>query len=149
MNPELKELYTKSGGEIKEFEKLSGEIEIGYRIEYEKRISEIDVFMFGLVSGDFNPVHFDEDVAARTKFGGKVVHGMLTTSLVSAAIARMPGIVVLLEACFRYTKPVRIGDTVKVVGEVVEKERNRFKLDVKCLVGNDVVAEGYVKVLIW
>ncbi len=149
MNAELKDIYVRSGGEIKEFEKLSGEIEVGYKIEYKKKISEVDVFMFGLISGDFNPVHFDEDVAARTKFGGRVVHGMLTTSLVSAAIARMPGIVVLLEACFRYTKPVRIGDIVRVVGEVIEKERNRFKLDVKCFVGDEVVAEGCVKALSW
>ena len=74
---------------------------------------------------------------------------MLTTSLVSAAVARMLGIVILLEACFKYTKPVRMGDTVKVVGVVVEKEKNRFRLDVKCFVGKDVVAEGYVKALSW
>jgi 3-hydroxybutyryl-CoA dehydratase len=146
---EMKGIYRKLGGEIKSFEKFGGEVDVGYKIQYEKRINEADIEAFGLISGDFNPVHFDEEFAKTTKFGGRVVHGMLTTSLVSAAVARMPGIVVLLESYFKYTAPVRIGDVVRVEGEVVEKEKNRYKLEVKCFVGDRVVAEGWVKILIW
>ncbi|NOY11459.1 MAG: acyl dehydratase [Archaeoglobi archaeon] len=149
MLEEIKEIYRKYGGEVVEFEKFEGDVDVGYTIEYEKRLEEVDVCFFGLASGDLNPLHFDEEVAKTTRFGGRVVHGMLTTSLVSAAVARMPGIVVLLEASFRYTKPVRIGDVVKVVGEVVEKDRRKYRLNVRCLVGEDVVAEGYVVVLLW
>ncbi len=146
---DVRELYSKEGGEIKSFEKFPGELDVGYEFEYEKKIAEIDVQMFGLVSGDFNPVHFDEEFASKTKFKGRVVHGMLTTSLVSAAIARLPGIIVLLENYFKYTAPVRIGDTVKVKGKVVEKEKNRYKIDITCLVGDKVVAEGWTKILVW
>ena len=146
---ELSKIYSEAGGELKEFEKFKGEFEVGTRITYEKRLTEADVALFGLVSGDLNPVHFDEEVASKTRFGGRVVHGMLTTSLVSAAVARIPGTVVLLEDSFRYTAPVRIGDTVRVEGIISEKERNRYKIDVKCWVGERVVAEGYVKILIW
>lgn len=146
---DMRGIYRKLGGEVKSFEKLGGEVDVGYRIEYEKRISEADVEAFGLISGDFNPVHFDEEFASKTKFGRRVAHGMLTTSLVSAAVARMPGVVVLLETYFRYTAPVRIGDVVRVEGEVTEKEKNRYRLEVKCLVGDKVVVEGWVKVLIW
>ncbi len=146
---ELSKIYSEAGGELKEFEKFKGEFEVGARITYEKRLTEADVALFGLVSGDLNPVHFDEEVASKTRFGGRVVHGMLTTSLVSAAVARIPGTVVLLEDSFRYTAPVRIGDTVRVEGIISEKERNRYKIDVKCWVGERVVAEGYVKILIW
>jgi 3-hydroxybutyryl-CoA dehydratase len=86
---------------------------------------------------------------SRTKFGGRVVHGALTTSLVSAALARLPGIPIALEVYFKYISPIRIGDVVRVEGVVTEKEReNRFKVGVKCLVGERVVAEGYAKVLI-
>ena len=74
---------------------------------------------------------------------------MLTTSLASAAVARLPGTVVLLEAGFRYLRPVRVGDTVRVVGEVVERDGNRYRIEVKCLVGERVVAEGYGKILLW
>ncbi|MCC6046275.1 MAG: MaoC family dehydratase [Ignisphaera sp.] len=147
---ELSKLYAELGGELKPFEKFSGKIDVGYKVVYEKRITEVDVAFFGLVSGDLNPLHFDEELASRTKFGGRVVHGALTTSLVSAALARLPGIPVALEVYFKYTSPVRIGDVVRVEGVVTEKEReNRFKVSVKCLVGERVVAEGYAKVLIW
>lgn len=146
---ELIELYKRSGGDFKEFEKFEGEVDVGYRIEFSKTIKEVDVQMFGLLSGDLNPVHFDEEIAGKTRFGGRVVHGMLTTSLVSSAVARMPGLIVLLENYFKYTAPVRIGDTVKVVGEVVEKTENRYRLDIKCMVGERVVAEGWIKVLAW
>jgi len=57
--------------------------------------------------------------------------------------------VVLLEDSFRYTAPVRIGDTVRVEGIISEREKNRYKIDVRCWVGEKVVAEGYVKILIW
>ena len=149
MLDEVREFYQKYGGELKEFEKFEGSVDVGYRIEFEKRIEEIDVCFFGLASGDLNPIHFDEEVASKTRFGGRVVHGMLTTSLASAAVARLPGTVVLLEAGFRYLRPVRVGDTVRVVGEVVERDGNRYRIEVKCLVGERVVAEGYGKILLW
>jgi 3-hydroxybutyryl-CoA dehydratase len=146
---ELSRVYSGAGGELKEFEKFGGEFEVGARITYEKKLTEADVIFFGLVSGDLNPVHFDEEVAAKTRFGGRVVHGMLTTSLVSAAVARIPGTVVLLEEGFRYVAPVRIGDTVRVEGVISEREKNRYKIEVRCSVGERVVAEGHVKILVW
>jgi len=146
---EFSKRYSEAGGELKEFEKFGGVFEVGARITYEKKLTEADVILFGLVSGDLNPVHFSEEVASKTRFGGRVVHGMLTTSLVSAAVARIPGTIVLLEDSFRYLAPVRMGDTVRVEGVVSEKEKNRYKIDVRCLVGERVVAEGYVKILVW
>ncbi len=146
---ELEEVYRKLGGEVKKFEKFSGQLDMGYEIIYEKRITEADVYLFGLMSGDFNPIHFDEEFAKRTRFGERVAQGMLTTSLVSAAVARIPGIVVLLETYFKYTAPVKIGDLVRIQGTVVEKEKNRYKLNIKCAVEDRLVAEGWVKILIW
>ncbi len=149
MIEKVSEFYTRSGGEAVKFEKFGGNVDIGYRIEYEKKIQDVDVCFFGLASGDLNPVHFDEKVAASTRFGKRVVHGMLTTALVSAAVARMPGIVVLLESCFRYKKPVYLGDTVKVVGEVVEQDGSRYRLNIRCMVGENLVADGHVVVMLW
>ncbi|MDI9646165.1 MAG: MaoC family dehydratase [Archaeoglobales archaeon] len=146
---ELEEVYRKLGGEVKKFEKFSGQLDVGYEITYEKRITEADVYLFGLISGDFNPIHFEEEFAKKTRFGGRVAQGMLTTSLVSAAVARIPGIVVLLETYFKYTAPVKIGDLVRIQGTVVEKEKNRYKLNIKCAVEDRLVAEGWVKILIW
>jgi len=142
-------LYKQSGGEIKAYKKLEGELDVDYEFEYEKKLTDIDLHFFGLVSGDFNPVHFDEEFAAKTKFGGRVVHGMITTSLVSAAIARLPGTIVLLETYFKYTAPVRPGERVRVTGRITEKRGNRFKADVNCLVDEKKVVEGWVKFLVW
>ncbi len=149
MLEELKEIYRKYGGSVIDYEKFDGEVDVGYRIEYEKRIEEVDVCFFGLASGDLNPIHFDEQVAKTTRFGGRVVHGVLTLSIVSAAVARMPGLPVLLDLSFRFMKPVRIGDTVRVAGEVVDKDGKKYRLNVTCLVGDEVVAEGNATTLLW
>ncbi len=148
---DIKSLYASMGGEIKEFEKFSGKLEKGYSFSYEKRITDADIQLFGLISGDFNPIHFDEEVASKTRFKGRVAHGMLTTSLISAALARLPGLVVILETYFVYTAPVRIGDEVKVKGVVVEAqpEKSRYKIDLTCLVNEKKVVEGWTKILVW
>lgn len=146
---ELKGLYLKLGGDYREFKKLSGNIDVGFKFSFSKRISEADVQLFGLVSGDMNPIHFDDEFAKMTKFGGRVAHGMLTTSLVSTALAMLPGTVVLLETSFKYTSPVRIGDLVTAECEVVEREKNRFRVNAVCKVGDKVVAEGWAKILLW
>ncbi|MCQ4153181.1 MAG: MaoC family dehydratase [Archaeoglobales archaeon] len=146
---ELKGLYLKLGGDYREFKKLSGEVDVGFRFSFSKKISEADIQLFGLVSGDMNPIHFDEEFAKRTKFGGRVAHGMLTTSLVSTALAMLPGTVVLLETSFKYTSPVRIGDLVTAECEVVEREKNRLKVNAVCKVGDKVVAEGWARILLW
>ena len=151
MGEDMKELYKNRGGEIKEFEKFKGKLDEGYRILYEKRVTEIDIELFGLVSGDFSPVHFDEEVASKTRFKGRVAHGMLTTSLVSAALARMPGLVIILETYFSYTAPVRIGDRVKVEGLVIkaDHDKKRYKLDIVCSVEGKRVVNGWANILIW
>ncbi len=143
------ELYKNSGGDFREFKKISSQPEVGLKFSFSKKINEIDVSLFGLISGDLNPIHFDEDFAKKTKFGGRVVHGMLTTSLVSTAVAMLPGTVVLLETNFSYLAPVRIGDVVNVECEIMEKERNRYRVKVDCKVGEKKVAEGWVRILIW
>ncbi|MEM0351204.1 MAG: MaoC family dehydratase [Archaeoglobaceae archaeon] len=146
---ELLEFYKKMGGDFKEFKKISAQLDVGFRFSYSKRISEADVNLFGLISGDMNPIHFDENFAKQTKFAGRVVHGMLTTSLVSTAVAMLPGIVVLLETNFNYLAPVRIGDVVNVECEIVEREKNRYKVKVECKVDEKKVVDGWVRILIW
>lgn len=148
---DIKKLYKDIGGEVKEFEKFSGDVDKGYRFYYEKKITEADIQLFGLVSGDFSPVHFDEQIASKTRFGGRVAHGMLTASFVSAALARMPGLVIILETYFKYVAPVRIGDRVKVEGMVREAdpEKKRYKVDITCSVQTKKVVEGWANIIIW
>ncbi len=76
---------------------------------------------FAALTGDYNPLHFDESFAARTKFGRLVVQGGLTTGLLHALVATdMPGPgTVFLSQNWKFTAPVFIGDTITAEAEVV------------------------------
>ncbi|MFH1652227.1 MAG: MaoC family dehydratase, partial [Chloroflexota bacterium] len=92
-------------------------VDTGYRVSHTKEITEQDIRMFAEVSGDFNPVHLDEAFAQKTMFQGRIAHGVLAISLISAAMAKLPGLVILLSHQSRFLKPVRIGDTITAAGE--------------------------------
>lgn len=76
---------------------------------------------FAELTGDYNPLHFDADFAARTRFGGLVVQGGLTTGLLHALVAMdLPGPgSVFLSQQWKFTAPVYIGDTITAAAEVL------------------------------
>lgn len=81
---------------------------------------------FAEISGDTNPIHLDEEVAEQTRFRGRIAHGMLVESAISAAIADLPGTVSWIDKNLSYIKPVRPGETVTVDAEILENEGNGF-----------------------
>ena len=109
---------------------------IGQAAERATTITSRQVELFAEATGDANPVHLDEEVAARSQFGGRIAHGMLTAGLVSAAIASdLPGPgSIYLGQSLRFTRPVRIGDTVTVKLEVLEliQTKRRVRLATIC-----------------
>ncbi|MFH1651726.1 MAG: MaoC family dehydratase [Chloroflexota bacterium] len=100
-------------------------VDTGYRVSHTKEITEKDVRMFAEVSGDFNPVHLDEAFAQKTMFQGRIAHGVLAISLISAAMAKLPGLVILLSHQSRFLKPVRIGDTITAAGEATSVRKDK------------------------
>lgn len=76
---------------------------------------------FAELTGDYNPLHFDEDFAAGTPFGRLVVQGGLTTGLLHALVAMdMPGPgTVFLSQDWKFTAPVFVGDTITAEAEVI------------------------------
>ena len=115
-----------------------------------KAVSERDVELFGEVSGDHNPVHFDEAYARTTVFKGRVAHGVLTISYISALLGNeMPGPgTIFLGAKVNFKAPVRIGDTVVTTCTVREiGERRRVTIDCVCKVGETVVVEAEALVM--
>src|SRR5215467_3953232 len=76
---------------------------------------------FAKLTGDYNPLHFDEDFAKRTRFGGLVVQGGLTTGLLHALVAMdLPGPgSVFLSQQWKFTAPVYIGDTITALAEEI------------------------------
>ena len=85
------------------------------------------VRLYAEISGDRNPLHFDEAFAAGTKFGRLVVQGGLTTGLLHALVAMdMPGPgTVFLSQNWKFTAPVHIGDTITAVAEVLKVHQTK------------------------
>lgn len=124
---------------------------IGMSAETTKTITDADIVLFAGVSTDFNAVHMDEEYARTTPFGGRIAHGMLSASLLSAVLGNQlpgPGVVYLSQS-LRFRAPVRIGDTVhaRVTVKEVVTEKCRVVLDTVCTVLGKVVIDGEAMVM--
>ena len=122
------------------------DLEPGMSATFAKTITEADIVLFAGASGDNNAVHINEEFAQTTAFKGRIAHGMLTASVISAAIAgRLPGPgTVYLGQNLRFKAPVRPGDTVHATVTVKElfAEKGRVSLGTVCTVNGKVVIEG-------
>ena len=127
------------------------DIAVGMSAETAKTITEADILLFSAVSTDTNAVHLDEEFGKTTMFGGRIAHGMLSASLISAVLGtRLPGPgVIYMNQSLRFKAPVRIGDTVhaKVTVKEVIAEKSRVVLDTVCSVGGKVVIDGEAMVM--
>lgn len=96
-------------------------VTVGLRAQRSLRLTSEHVKTFASLTGDYNPLHFDADFAARTKFQRLVVQGGLTTGLLHALVAMdLPGPgSVFLSQNWKFTAPVYIGDTITAEVEVV------------------------------
>jgi len=108
---------------------------VGARATWTRTISAEDVEAFARISGDRNPLHFDADFAAATRFGGLVVHGGLTTALFNALVAmELPGPgSVFLHQEWDYPAPVYVGDTVTAEAEVIEARSDKPITKLRCV----------------
>ncbi len=127
-------------------------LEIGATASRSKTFTDEDVRDFARISGDHNPIHLDDAYAAETRFERRLVHGMLTASLISAAIANdLPGEgTIYLSQSLQFKAPVFIGDTVTATVEVVKfrPERQIATLVTRCVnQAGTVVIEGEAVVL--
>ena len=127
------------------------DLRLGMQATYSKTITESDIVLFAAVSGDNNAMHVNEEFAATTRFGGRIAHGFLTASVISAAVAnRLPGPgTIYLSQQLNFRAPVRIGETVhaRVSVSAIDLERRRVTLDTVCLVGDTVVIDGHALVM--
>jgi acyl dehydratase len=108
---------------------------VGSRATWTRTISAADVEAFADFSGDRNPLHFDRDFAARTRAGGLIVHGGLTTALFNALVAQVlpgPGSVFLHQE-WDYPAAVPIGDTVVAEAEVIEARADKPITKLRCI----------------
>lgn len=122
------------------------DLKVGMSASFAKTITEADIVLFAAASGDNNAVHINEAFAQTTQFKGRIAHGMLSASVISATIAgRLPGAgTVYLGQNLRFKAPVRPGDTVHATVTVKEilHEKRRVALTTTCTVAGKVVIDG-------
>ncbi|GAB5387553.1 MAG: MaoC family dehydratase [Alphaproteobacteria bacterium] len=125
--------------------------EVGEHAHLTRTVREQDVQKFAEISGDFNPVHFDEELASQTIFGGRIAHGILTASFISRILGENlpgPGSIYMTQS-LRFVAPVRIGDEVETTARIVEviPEKRRLRLETACSVKGKPVLTG--EALMW
>ena len=122
-------------------------VKVGDKASRTMTVTADHVRAYAEMTGDYNPLHFDEGFASRTKFGRLVAQGGLTTGILHALVAMdMPGPgTVFLNQDWKFPAPVYIGDTITAEAEVVEvhatKPVARLKFTVRRQTG-EVVLEG-------
>lgn len=122
------------------------DLHVGLREVLMKTVMDSDVVGFARLSGDDNPIHLCDVYAAQTRFGQRIAHGLYTASLISAVLGtRLPGPgAVYRSQTLNFHAPVKIGDVVTVIVEVVEliAEGRRVRLKCEALVDGNLVLDG-------
>ena len=128
------------------------EMFVGQQASFAKTVTETDVYLFAGITGDLNPAHTNQVASEKTMFKGRIAHGMLSAGFISAVLGMYlpgPGTIYLGQE-LKFTKPVRIGDTVTATATVVEKDeaKNRLKLETICTnQDGEVVIKGFATVM--
>ena len=119
----------------------------GQHAEYTKTFTDEDVRRFVEITGDVNPLHVDDAFAARTRFGRRVLHGMLTASIFSTMVGMLlPGTGAIYRSqTLAFLRPVYVGDTVTAHFVVRAVDRARHRLEIEAWIENaagERVVEG-------
>src|SRR5213594_2189058 len=125
-----------------------GAPKVGQRAERSRTVDAIDIELFTRISGDRNPLHYDEKVAKSTRFGGIVVQGGITSAILNAVVAEdLPGPgTVFLHVDWNYRAPVRPGDTItgEVIVTAVREDKPIIELDTRVVLADGtVVLDGH------
>ena len=123
------------------------DLEVGRTASRSMTVTEAHVRSYAEITGDHNPLHFDEDFASRTSFGRLVAQGGLTTGILHALVAEdLPGPgTVFLSQNWKFTAPVFIGDTITGSAEVLSVHDSKPVCQLRMEVERDdgeVVLEG-------
>ena len=112
------------------------DLQIGQKASVQKTFTAADVTAFAGISLDVNPIHMSDKYAESTIFGKRIVHGILTSGLISAVLAnKLPGPgTIYLGQELRFTSPVYLGDDITAEVEIVEirEDKKIIKLSTTC-----------------
>jgi acyl dehydratase len=127
-------------------------VEVGQRAQRTRVVRERDIELFTELTGDRNPLHYDEDAAARSRFGGIIVQGGVTSGLLNAVVAEdLPGPgSVFLHVDWSFRAPVKPGDEITAEVEVLEARADKPIAKLRTTITNQdgtVVLDG--EALVW
>lgn len=128
------------------------ELPVGKKATYTRTVTEQDIQLFAVVSGDINPLHLDSEFAKTTMFGERIAHGMMTGAIVSAALVMSltgPGAIYRSQS-LRFRRPVKIGDVITVHLEITETNPEKKVLTIDCDCINqegESVAKGVAEII--
>lgn len=129
------------------------DIKLGLKEKFKITVTEEMVNEFARLSGDYNPLHMDNNYASSTKFGKRVCHGMLLASFFSRLVGmHIPGKNALyFSQSLKFISPCFIGDEVSVEGEVLDKSEATKIITLKTIIFNNsgkCLVDGQAKVLV-
>lgn len=129
-------------------------LQIGDTFSVQKEVTDELIRKFADVSGDHNPIHLDEEFAAKTRFGKRIAHGMLGASFISAVLGYKLSEqkVVYLSQTLKFIAPVFIGDTVtaKAVVKEIRQDKPIVTIETTCENQNGellITGEGKLMIL--
>lgn len=130
----------------------ASDFEVGDSAAMSKTVTEADIELFALLSGDVNPVHLNDAYAQKTRFGGRIAHGMLSAGLISAVLGtKLPGPgAIYLSQKLEFRAPVLVGDEVTATVTVTGRKEGRpiYTLATVCTKQDGaVVLEGEAVIL--
>jgi acyl dehydratase len=117
----------------------AGAPEVGQKAELTREVLKQDIEMFTAISGDCNPLHYDEKLAKETKFAGVIVQGGVTSAILNAVVAeKLPGPgTVFLHVDWSFKAPVRPGDKITGSVEVIKVRIDKPITELKTTVTRD------------
>jgi acyl dehydratase len=129
------------------------QLKIGDKFSTSKQITDAVVRAFAELSGDYNPIHLDEEFAAKTRFGKRIAHGMISGALISAVLGYelKDRKIVYLSQTLKFTAPVFIDDTVTATATVtnIREDKNIVTVETVCANQNgETVVRGEAAIMV-
>lgn len=128
------------------------DMHIDMEVQSKRIITEADINDFAKISGDFNPIHIDEEYAKKTRYKKKIAHGLMSASFFSALFGtKLPGSgCVYTSQSLRFKRPIFVGDEVNTVIKIksIDKEQSKIVFTTQCIVKLKIAIDGEAEIYI-
>ena len=128
------------------------DMHVDMEVQSKRIITEADINDFAKISGDFNPIHIDEEYAKNTRYKKKIAHGLMSASFFSALFGtKLPGSgCVYTSQSLRFKRPIFVGDEVNTIIKIksIDKEQSKIVFTTQCIVKLKIAIDGEAEIYI-